>query len=325
MRIFYLAVGWFLGIICLFMALILFTHGPLAGLCYVVAAGLLIPPIRNAAYKKTGVSITGGQRFATVFCLTLISSFFMVQASDKAAFERAQQADLEAKQEAEKLEREKVEYFQANRSQIIASLTEAFDNKEYESVVSEAEPYLAANDPGLTKLHKDSQQALTKLKNEKRTEEILTKLKDIPVAQYSHNQRLYKELVSMNPEVEHYQAKLEFYTNKIAEAEAKKRAEQKRLREERERRIALFGEPPTQSGWDGSYYPVERYLKHIANDPDSIDISGCTKVYHTDSGWLVGCNYRGRNGFGGMVKQANWFTIIHGTVIAMHESSAFDP
>jgi hypothetical protein len=86
-----------------------------------------------------------------------------------------------------------------------------------------------------------------------------------------------------------------------------------------------IGPHPTPSAWDGTYFPVKQYLKKVANDPDSIEIDECTKVYHTDAGWLVGCNYRGRNGFGGMVRQANWFTIVHGTVIAMHEPSAYSP
>jgi transposase len=80
-----------------------------------------------------------------------------------------------------------------------------------------------------------------------------------------------------------------------------------------------------QSRWDGSYPPVKECLQRLANDPDSIKIDGCTKVYHTKNGWLVGCDYRGRNAFGGMIRQSNWFPIVHGRVTKMHEASAYKP
>ncbi len=78
-----------------------------------------------------------------------------------------------------------------------------------------------------------------------------------------------------------------------------------------------------QSAWDGSYLPVTNYLETIANDPDSIDIDACTKVYYTTEGWLVGCDYRGRNAFGGIVRQSNWFTVVHNQVSAMHETDKY--
>ncbi len=46
-------------------------------------------------------------------------------------------------------------------------------------------------------------------------------------------------------------------------------------------------------------------------------------MYKTDDGWLVGCDYRGRNGFGGMIRNSNWFTIRHKHVIAMHDADRY--
>ncbi len=77
-----------------------------------------------------------------------------------------------------------------------------------------------------------------------------------------------------------------------------------------------FGKRPDQSEWDGSYKEVKRHLASAANDPDSIEISGCTKTsYDEKEGWLVGCDYRGKNAFGGLVKNSNWFVIKNGTVV----------
>ena len=83
--------------------------------------------------------------------------------------------------------------------------------------------------------------------------------------------------------------------------------------------VAWYGEPPRRSSWDGSYSSVKQYLKRIANDPESIKFSGCTGVEVTHDGWLVGCNYRGANAFGGIIRQAHWFTIRQDQVVQMHD------
>ena len=149
---------------------------------------------------------------------------------------------------------------------------------------------------------------------EAETKAILKQLKSIPASEYELNKQLYQQLVNYNPENKQFKQKLSFYSQKLKEQQEKARA-----------RKAKFGEPPIQSAWDGSYSVVESYLEKIANDPDSIDVAGCTKVYHTKNGWLVGCDYRGRNAFGGIVKQSNWFTIVHNRVVQMHDASAYKP
>ena len=101
-----------------------------------------------------------------------------------------------------------------------------------------------------------------------------------------------------------------------------------RIRAEREDQgpevpIKLAPPKPIASAWDGSYSAVERYLKRIARDPDSVEIDECTEVRFTRDAWLVGCNWRGRNGFGGMNRGANWFSIRDGEVVEMHDFSSF--
>lgn len=92
-----------------------------------------------------------------------------------------------------------------------------------------------------------------------------------------------------------------------------------------ERRINEYGQRPEASAWDGSYREVERHLQKVAHNPDAVEITGCTEVYHHEDGWLVGCNWRGENAFGAIRQQSNWFTIKHGIVIEMHEGDAFNP
>lgn len=85
---------------------------------------------------------------------------------------------------------------------------------------------------------------------------------------------------------------------------------------------SMYGKKPDQ--WrDGSYTAVENYLERIARNPESITIEGCTGVYTTVDGWLVGCDYRGENGFGGIVRQSNWFTIRSNVVREMHDAEEY--
>lgn len=80
--------------------------------------------------------------------------------------------------------------------------------------------------------------------------------------------------------------------------------------------VARIGEKPVASAWDGSYYEVERYLKRVAHDPDSIDMAGCSEALQTDAGWTVRCEYRGRNAFGGLILKNGLFVIKHGQVVS---------
>ena len=156
-----------------------------------------------------------------------------------------------------------------------------------------------------------------------RVQQLVQQLKSVPDTQVRKNAELYRELVRLEPDNSQYKAKLDSYAQRVKEQEAKEKEEEAKKKKERDARIAAFGEPPIQSGWDGSYSAVENYLEAIANDPDSIELDGCTKVYHTKDGWLVGCDYRGRNAFGGMIRQSNWFTIVYGRVVEMHDASAY--
>ncbi len=89
-------------------------------------------------------------------------------------------------------------------------------------------------------------------------------------------------------------------------------------------KIDWFGKSPEKSAWDGSYRPVKNYLEIVMHDPDSLDLVGCTDVFHHKSGWLVGCVYRGNNAFGAKIKNAHWFLIRQSTVVKQFEADAFE-
>jgi hypothetical protein len=89
-------------------------------------------------------------------------------------------------------------------------------------------------------------------------------------------------------------------------------------------REAKFGKRPERSPWDDSVRCVEQYLRSIAHDPDSLKFDNWSDLYYNDEdGWLVRCEYRGKNAFGAYVRNANWFVIRYGRVVSMKDSDAY--
>lgn len=111
---------------------------------------------------------------------------------------------------------------------------------------------------------------------------------------------------------------------RIGQIKAAEAAEQKRAAEVREalaqavllERDSRIGPKPVASPWDGAYYEVERYLKRVLHDPDSLDFDGCTLPVQVDQGWRVTCDYRARNGFGALRRESGVFVIRHNEVVA---------
>jgi len=313
--------------------LILLVESPLVGICLIAISLLLLPPIRNAVYAKTKKVLPFKARAISIFVLFIVLNIFVAQyAERKAAEEEAQKAEEQA-QKLARARQANIDYFNSHKDEIISSASSALSEKNYQLVMSQTSKYLPANDAELNEIYTQAKNAFEEIKRaekeakeklwrEAKTKELVAKLKTVPASKFKENKDLYQQLVKLNPDNTTYKKKYDYYSQKLTEKLEKEKRKQEKLKKEREARIAKFGEPPTQM-WDGSYYAVERYLKRVANDPDSIVIDGCTEVYHTKSGWLVGCDYRGRNAFGGMIRQSNWFTIVHDQVIQMHDASAY--
>ena len=231
---------------------------------------------------------------------------------------------------------EDIKYFKQSKEIIIEDINLKIKNKKYKEVMKITAKYLSINgkDNDIIKLNTKARELLiqdnkekkakhlainlakTKIENQKIEKEILEKLKKIPSSNFNTNLKLYNRLLSYSPDNKKYKTKVEFYKSKI-------KIENQKIEKDRLDRLANFGKQPIASAWDGSYLVVEMYLKKIAKDPESLKIASCTNVMHSKNGWIVGCTWRARNGFGGMSLQSNWFTIRHNTVIKMDKSSAY--
>ncbi|MBW2606100.1 MAG: OadG family protein [Deltaproteobacteria bacterium] len=116
----------------------------------------------------------------------------------------------------------------------------------------------------------------------------------------------------------------------IIKTPAQKPAAEKTLAEKqaenlRKTRVAVYGEPPENSAWDGSVRCVKKYLEEVAVDPESLKFEKWGKVvYNKNDGWLVWCQYRGKNSFGGYVRNINWFIIQNNRVVDMKNFDAYE-
>jgi hypothetical protein len=327
---FFQLLSWVFGLIFLFGGIgSVFdtSHSTPLGVALLAISFLLLPPIRNFAYSATGIQIPFEVRAVTILVLFIAFGFFNWQSEHQKAKdeeERKVLAMAQAKKAAEE-QQQKIDYFNQNSAQILSQIKEAIAKEDFNGAISLSSDYLASRNHELISLSREAKTKQRVLENKKKTLAILTQLKGIPANELRENRDLYQQLVSLNPDVPEYTNKLKVFSERLKQQEEKERLAQEKIRMENERRLAQFGEPPVRSGWDGSYPSVKEYLQRIANDPDSIKMDGCTEVYHIKNGWLVGCYYRGRNAFGGIVRQFNWFTIARNRVVKMDDASAYKP
>ncbi len=86
--------------------------------------------------------------------------------------------------------------------------------------------------------------------------------------------------------------------------------------------VEKFGPIPERL-FDNSVMEVHRHLRKTAHDPSSIEFESCRRTSMIDTGWLVGCVYRGKNAFNATIKDAKWFTVRAGRVVKVDDADAY--
>jgi len=142
---------------------------------------------------------------------------------------------------------------------------------------------------------------------------LLERVRTTPPAEVSTMMNSYAELVALVPTNNVYKSKLGYYTQRKA-AEDAITAKEKAARAAKEAdTIARHGRKPDFFEGEAT---VQVHLEKEANDPGSIELVGCTgAVPDKKLGWLIGCKYRGKNAYGGMILAAGMFVVSHGRVV----------
>jgi len=250
----------------------LFLFAVLAASPLFISSALLLPPVREAVYDKTGKWLPDNARVAVIFALILVSVVL-----NGLCFKEKERFILEkeARQKAESL----AAYFAENKAGIISELKELYDNGKYQEVENKAFKYDTLKDPEVIQLCKKA-----------REHKLLAHVRKIPASQIQLNKNIYERLLTLCPENEKYNAKFNYYLAKVREKEEKDRraaARQKRIDDQFAYKT-------------GPHINLRRYIQNGMNDPNSF--KHVSTVYE-DKGThlIVLTKFRGKNAFGGVV------------------------
>ena len=312
--------GWVIGISIIFLGLVFILGKTIFGLLLIIMGITFIPSFRDWLRKTTrrNISFKSRQLLYSVFGMILIAIFINSviaekNTTDRVFKEKREKERLESIQRKAELLKKKSEDFKNDKDKILSRAKTFIKNKNHKDGLTVVNYYAFTNDKDLLALKKEIQTIQRDIHKKKRTKEILSKLKKLPASKINDNYNLYKELSKLHPNNEKYPKEMKLYADKIAKVKAEKIAEK-----------IFYGDKPVQSSWDGSYSAVKSYLKRAMNDPSSLEMNNCSSVYKIDDkGWAVKCSYRGKNAFGGMVLNSNWFIIRQNTVVGVESSDTY--
>lgn len=197
---------------------------------------------------------------------------------------------------------EDARHFNANANKILLEVMGLIEEGKLNEAIELSSRYLVSGNEPLKKANLAAQ-----------TKRLSNLLKDVPEADSALRAEIFGQLETLHPEHGEIKKRAAYYRSLVAQA-------QQKIEADAQARVDQYGEPPTLVF--GRYLTVEKYLKSAAHDPSSISIQGCSDVLFKQSGWLVGCEYLGKNPYGATVRSANWFTIVHGQVVKVESSTA---
>ncbi|MGH1462737.1 MAG: hypothetical protein ACRBB6_11930 [Neptuniibacter sp.] len=291
MQYVYLVLNWAFGVLFFLTGLLFLADSVLASFCLISISLLLLPPVRKFVYSKTKKDLSVKYRTASIFALFVAFSVFVNQAQDRKEQElAAQKAQVQA-EKAEKARQDKIDYFNNNRDEILSRANSALSAKNYQEVIDITGQYLVSGDGQLSEVHNKAKAVIAEQKKAEKTQLLLAKLKTVPASEFEENKKLYQQLSAMHPANETYKNKLAHYEAKIEEEKQAKIAAAAR----KERIEKQF------SAWDGSHYNLERIIKKAMNDPDSYEHDE-TVYWDRGDHLIVRTTYRGKNAFGGVVR-----------------------
>lgn len=147
-------------------------------------------------------------------------------------------------------------------------------------------------------LKEEVERAETEKAHKAKVSELTKQLASVSATDYTQAIMIYTQLVVLEPANKSYKQKLERFS-KVRDAQAaKEAAERAAATAKAERQKKIEGQ---FSGWSGAHYNFERMIKAAMNDPDNYDH---VETNYIDKGSFIRvfCTFRGKNAFGGLVK-----------------------
>jgi predicted PurR-regulated permease PerM len=112
-----MGLNWVFGIFFLLIGVLSFLESPLAGLSMAAAAALLLPPARDFVYSKTNIEFSIKARAISILILFIAFGFFSGQSQEQKKQELAHQQTQEEAEKIAQLQKQNIDYFNANREE----------------------------------------------------------------------------------------------------------------------------------------------------------------------------------------------------------------
>lgn len=278
-------IKWFISIALIILGLLQTVSGNLelflSGILLIGTGSILLPPVQQK------LDILPPVRHAIILLFILASMVFTFQFTFQGLVNLKIQKEAITKQSH-------IDYYNAHREEILKKAFAALLTGEYQSILDHGKKYLSANDNAFNGIY---------------TMAILYKLKMEPNLSSEIYEKLYQQLIELNPNEIAYKIEREKYAQKI-------KNELKELEDKHREYTEWYG-PAPEKNWSGTYNVIRKHLKQVLNDPYSFAISNCSPVMFGNGGWLIGCNYRAKNIYGGFVLNTGLFLVVNGEVKQM--------
>jgi hypothetical protein len=294
-----------------------FVDSWIAGLMLFALAAVISPLAYNQLLVRLKASDPLHLR-VVIILLGLIASTYVINVhvasihAEEMAAAAAEKARVESSERQRKAAAERAkadstrQYYSAHKQAILQDMAAAVDSKDVAkaSAINEQytglimDPAFLAQQKRLQALEGDLAEAKLEQDRKDKIASLLADLKGLNANDYTKAISIYTSLSQLEPTNKSYQQNLDRFNKAEAARLAKVAADQRATagREERRKKIeSQF------SSWDGSHRNFERLIKQAMNDPSSYD--------HVDTRYVdrgkyirVYCTFRGKNAFGGLVK-----------------------
>ncbi|BCR26609.1 hypothetical protein [Aquipseudomonas alcaligenes] len=283
--------SWIGGVFLVLFGLLLVIEMPVATLLFVAAGLFLLPPIRSYAFKLTNKALSTKVRAIAVSALVFAAFVAIgISAQNDVEAQKAEEAKLAAAAKVE-AEQKKAAEFAANREVILSKAKASLSAGSFQDVLSQLEKYATIQDADIQQLQSSAKAGLELQKKKAQETTLLDEI--TKTTNQGELANLYGKLSALLPDNPDYAEKRKFYADavkeekeKAAAAEARKKLIEKQF-----------------SAWDGSHMNLERLIKKSMNDPDSYEHDE-TRYWDRGDHLVVMTQFRGRNAFGGMVRNS---------------------
>lgn len=301
---------WITAVVLLTLGVMVAREGWWATIPLVLIGVLVWPPVFNQLQEKVKLKDRINLRMPIVL-LTLCGATYLLFSQD--AIIKAQEQEALAKAEQDRLNHEANERadreaqrtllvqtdFKRDGEKILAQLDKAITDKDLTTAKAIKERfYPVVMDPRLKDLVAKYEVMKQQVERDVAIADLQVKAKTLGVNDYKEAVDIYTKLAALDPANAQYKAKIARYEKIWNEKVARELAATAAAAEKAERTKKIEGQ---FSGWDGSHRNFESLIKDAMNDPDSYEH---VETRYKDMGKYIRvyCTFRGKNAFGGLVK-----------------------